>query len=332
MHILSLVSALFWVPGATAGIYGVREAGIAIAVGTCSAITVVVTFIWGILIFQEGVKSVPRTACAFLLLILGLIGMSKYASPVPKTTSDWTELELHVDCEPDKPNTCLESDRPDAHVETYQPSAWLEADKPSDHLKVDQLFVPVEESPDTKPEKDLVFCYCCWYQFSLSRRQLGILGAAFNGVWGGMKLIPLHYAKQDGFGGAGYLISFAAGSLIVTTFAWIIYLLYHLHQTKGSLQEAINRLPEWHLTEMCVPGFLAGLLYTFGNLCIIVAVTYLGQGVGFSLGQLQLLVGGLWGIFCYKEIVGYNTILNWFGSAVLALCGIIWLSFEHRDL
>jgi hypothetical protein len=320
------------VPGATAGIYGVRNAGIAIAVGTWSAITVVVSFIWGILIFQEGVKSKPRTACAFLLLILGLIGMSKYASPVPKSTSDWTEIELSAHCEPDQPNARLESVKPSACLEADKPSTHLESDQPSARVESDQLLVPVEESSETEHEQDLVFCYCCWYQFSLSRRQLGILGAAFNGVWGGMKLIPLHYAKQDGFGGAGYLISFAIGSMIVNIFAWIIYLLYNLRQAKGSLQEAIACLPEWYLKDMCIPGFLAGLLYTFGNLCIIVAVTYLGQGVGFSLGQLQLLVGGLWGIFFYKEIVGYNTILRWFGSAFIALCGIIWLSFEHRDL
>jgi hypothetical protein len=147
-----------------------------------------------------------------------------------------------------------------------------------------------------------------------------------------MKLIPLHYAKKEGYGGAGYLISFAIGSMIVNIFAWIFYLLYKLRQTKeGSLEEAIACLPEWHLKEMCIPGFIAGMLYTLGNLCIIVAVDQLGQAVGFSLGQLQLLVGGLWGIFYYKEIAGYRTILSWFGSAFLALCGIIWLSFEHKS-
>lgn len=290
---------MFWVPGATAGIYGVRNAGIAVAVGTWSSITVISSFIWGILIFHEGVKSVPRTVCAFVLLILGLIGMSKYASPVMMSTSDSTLLEMSA--------PRRESDR---------------------------LYLPVEKFDKEikiEPEKDLMFCYgCSGYQFSLSRRQLGVLGAAFNGLWGGMKLIPLHYAKEEGFGGAGYLISFAIGSMIVNIFAWIIYLLYKLRQTKGgSLEEAIACLPEWHLKEMCIPGLIAGMLYTLGNLCVIVAVTYLGQAVGFSLAQLQLLVGGLWGIFFYREIVGYRIILSWFGSAFFALCGIIWLSYEH---
>jgi hypothetical protein len=289
------------VPGATAGIYGVRNAGIAVAVGTWTSITVISSFIWGIFIFHEGVKSVPRAACASLLLMLGFIGMSKYASPVLKSISDSTELELSAP-----------------------------------RRQSDRLYLPVEKFDDeikTEPEKDLVFFYGGYcYQFSLSRRQLGVLGAVFNGFWGGMKLIPLHYAKEEGFGGAGYLISFAIGCMIVNIFAWIIYLLYKLRQTKeGSLEEAIARLPEWHLKEMCIPGFLAGLLYTMGNLCIIVAVTYLGQAVGFSLGQLQLLVAGLWGIFYYEEIVGYRTILSWLGSAFLALCGIIWLSFEHSE-
>ncbi len=29
----------------------------------------------------------------------------------------------------------------------------------------------------------------------LSRRQLGILGAVVNGVWGGNNMIPMHYAR-----------------------------------------------------------------------------------------------------------------------------------------
>jgi len=29
----------------------------------------------------------------------------------------------------------------------------------------------------------------------LSRRQLGIIGAVINGVWGGNNMIPLHYAR-----------------------------------------------------------------------------------------------------------------------------------------
>ena len=47
-----IVSGLFWVPGGVAGIYAIRNAGIAMAVGTWSSIIVLTSFFWGIIIFE----------------------------------------------------------------------------------------------------------------------------------------------------------------------------------------------------------------------------------------------------------------------------------------
>jgi glucose uptake protein GlcU len=74
-----IVSGLFWVPGAACGIYGIRDAGVAIAVGTWSSIQVVSSCIFGIVIFQESVKDVKQTMLAFLVLMVGLVGMSVYS-------------------------------------------------------------------------------------------------------------------------------------------------------------------------------------------------------------------------------------------------------------
>lgn len=76
-----IVSGLFWVPGAAAGIYGIRQAGISAAVGTWASIQVVVSFIFGIVIFQERVKDKTQATIAFLILMIGLVGMSRYSDP-----------------------------------------------------------------------------------------------------------------------------------------------------------------------------------------------------------------------------------------------------------
>jgi glucose uptake protein GlcU len=60
-------------------------------------------------------------------------------------------------------------------------------------------------------------------------------------------------------------------------------------------------------------------------------VSYLGQGVGFSVIQSSLLISGLWGIFFYKEIRGIEMIVKWFCAAVLTLIGIVWLTYEHES-
>ena len=82
-----IVSGIFWVPGATAGIYGIRNAGLAISAGTWSSLIVISSFCWGIFIFGEKVKSIQGASGAAFTLILGLVGMSVYSSPPSKSSN-----------------------------------------------------------------------------------------------------------------------------------------------------------------------------------------------------------------------------------------------------
>lgn len=79
-----IVSGLFWVPGGWAGIYGIRTAGLAVAVGTWSSMIVLTSFLWGIFVFEERVKSKLGACCACGTLIMGLIGMSAFSRPPTK--------------------------------------------------------------------------------------------------------------------------------------------------------------------------------------------------------------------------------------------------------
>jgi hypothetical protein len=162
----------------------------------------------------------------------------------------------------------------------------------------------------------------------LTKRQLGIVGAVINGTWGGLNLIPLHYAKRSGFGGAAYVISYAVGAMVVNSLMWVLYFLYNLYQRRGNFQESLHALPYFHLEKIWLPGMLAGCLYSIANFGSILSVTYLGQGVGFSLCQVQILVSGLWGIFYFQEIKGRETISKWVVSACITVCGILWLTYE----
>jgi Transmembrane family, TMEM144 of transporters len=165
-------------------------------------------------------------------------------------------------------------------------------------------------------------------RIALTKRQLGIIGAVINGLSGGLNLIPLHYAQQEGFGGAAFLVSYACGSMIVNTCMWIMYWLYLLPQRRYSFRESFDSLPDFHLDKLWGPGFLAGSLYSVANFGSILSVTYLGQGVGFSLCQVQILVSGLWGIFFFKEIKGRDTITKWVISACFTVAGILMLTYQ----
>ena len=79
--------------------------------------------------------------------------------------------------------------------------------------------------------------------------------------------------------------SFACGSMIVNVCLWITRFAYELYRFDCDLDSAWESLPSFHLKKMWLQGVLMGALYSCGNFCSIIAVTYLGQGVGYSFIQ-----------------------------------------------
>lgn len=385
-----IVSGLFWVPGAACGIYGIRNAGVAVAVGTWSSIMVISSFIFGIVIFQERVKDTKQTIVAFLILMIGLIGMSRYSD------SQYQQQQQSILSTTAAATTALGGGGDDHHHQAFASSesfdeSVVEENEPLLQSLIDAPITPSSKNKKTKatklkrhisssnshstshpnisiipleietpstPEPSSKSTSLLLQQqqqqqqldnndkdhrtgkdrivllngrLVLTRRELGILGAVVNGAWGGLNLIPLHYAQRDyGMGGASYLISYASGSMIVCLAIWAVLFIYHYVQRDYSISAAIDQLPPWHIQELGLPGALAGLFYSIGNFCSILAVAYLGQGVGFSFCQGQLLVSGLWGVFYFQEISGKETIIKWFASAVVTIVGIVSLSYQHQ--
>lgn len=273
-------------------------AGLAIAVGTWASIMIMVNFLFGIIIFKEPVHDILGTMASFLLLIVGLVGMSHYSAPKKKaflTPSSSYEFEEQL-------TAPLEDPLGDAHKEG----------------------ATVNEQQNSNDSVHYIL-----FGVSLNQRQCGILGAAMNGVFTGGSLIPLHYAKKEGFGGANYIISMASGAFMANTLLWACFFFYQMLAYRAQPREALQAMPRWHWKELWFPGFMAGLLLSVAMFGSILAVTYLGQGVGNSLVQTKILVSGLWGIFFYKEISGAKTIGMWFLSASIAVLAIIWLSLER---
>lgn len=372
-----ILSGLFWVPGATCGIYGIKQAGLAVAVGTWSSIIVLTSFCWGILIFHEGVKSVTGACCAAVLLCAGLGGISRFSDPALQHHASKKEVGVESGDANSDDSSCSDNDddvekkvttgkrkRVTSQITSRGPlpgtpikrsaskgdGSLHKADSADDisspsspqsplEIEKEPLIIQTSQSDadDTaaliSKEKDTssMTLLSLNGRIALTRRQLGILAAVFNGTWGGTNLIPMHYASKEGFGGAGYVISYACGAAFINTLLWVIRYLFHVHQTRGSYREAYDALPSFHIRVMWLPGLLSGTLYSIGNFSSLIAVSVLGQGVGYSFCQMSMLVSGLWGIFYFKEIKGKRTTANWFGSALVALAGILWLSYEHES-
>ncbi|KAL3784278.1 hypothetical protein ACHAW5_010098 [Stephanodiscus triporus] len=366
-----ILSGLFWVPGGVAGIYGIRTAGLAVALGTWSSLIVLTSFAWGIFIFEEHVKSKSGACCACGTLIAGLIGMSIFSRPRTKKDPESARDEERTKMQAATESIVADEDGVRKRIHSSKDSKMeMRKEEPLTESKVVTCKrVATKKAPLTKAKtgvvksnneivsaqsslplpplemeylldrqggsfqhdnKSLTMTLFA-QQVTLTKRQMGLLACMFNGLWGGTSMIPLHFAAAEGYGGPSYVISFCCGSMLVTIALWIMRFLFELYRLEGALGKAYHALPSFHTRQMWLQGCLSGVLWSVGNFFAIISVTHLGQGVGYSFTQASMLVGGLWGIFRFKEIEGVDRILKWFLSACIALTGIMWLSYEHAS-
>jgi hypothetical protein len=196
-----LVSSMLWNFGATCGIYGVMYAGMATAEGTWSSVIVAVNFFFGILVFHEGVKSFTDTCASFVLLSIGLVGMSVYSSPsaAPTTTGSTKPDEIESRLQPRRPilsNGSRNSGKQDSDLEGSESRSMLRQRQVS--MSDGDMEEGTRDDAGEKGPKDTLILFG---SIILSKRDLGIIASAVNGLCGGTSLVPMHYAAQEGFAG-----------------------------------------------------------------------------------------------------------------------------------
>jgi len=102
------------------------------------------------------------------------------------------------------------------------------------------------------------------FSIQLTEFQLGILCAAFDGIWAGTMMVPLKFSGPE-TKGLQYVISFGIGAMIITIFLWFLRFVYYLVTFK-SVHVAYAALPSFHINVMWRPGALAGLLWSIGEI------------------------------------------------------------------
>ena len=220
-----IVSGLFWVPGGAFNIFAIRNAGLAISQGIVASSIVMVSFVWGNLIFREPVKSQIAAYFAVWLIMAGLYGMS-YFSTAESLSSESSSNDLH---------------RTDEEKEEEQQNL---IQKRSDSFDNDATSItePLEIQQQQQPIGNRRSILILGKTYS--RRNLGLLSALMCGLWGGSCLVPMHYSTGD-TNGLGYVISFSIGALLVTIMLWVLRFLHQLFKL-GSVREAYAVLPSFH--------------------------------------------------------------------------------------
>lgn len=342
-----ILSGVLWVSGGACGVYGIRNAGMAIAVGTWASVMVCVNFSWGILIFREPVHSFGESCFAFLLLLAGLVGMSKYsanssttsltkANPRKNNKSLERSQSSSLDLERTANNSNNLVNRRETTTDTYDEQADDETvpmirSSSTNSIKTSDGAGPQQESDKKLLKNASIFVG----GFKMTPRESGIAMAALNGLLAGSSLVPLHYAKQQGFQNWSYILSFGMGSLIANLALWCLYILlqlllqYQQQPDSNICKSTWDALPNFYFTQLWKRGLMAGILLSIGMFGSILATSALGQGVGNSLVQSKIVISGLWGICYYKEISNPKAIRMWFLSATLCVSGILLLSYER---
>ena len=339
-----IVSGVLWVSGGVCGIFGIRNAGLAVSVGTwvsfisrkisdyCysrrrsqlflfqSCITVMISFTWGIFFFDEQVKSVWSTVFGVMMLILGFIGMAYFSSGSKSGSSDAIGSEQTLELSADLNEPLLNADSEDVeNGDQHSNNAAISNE--NEQTQAEQTLENASRKQDD--ENTIIFLGIKW-----ERRLLGILGAACDGLLGGSNLIPMKLAPKIDRG-IDYVISFAIGAAIATLSGWLLYFLVNSYKTK-SFYNGYKALPSLHVNKILLPGMLSGTLWSIGNVSQILSVTFLGESIGMSIVQSQMIVSGLLGIILFHEIKGKKDIACWVLSAVVTFVGIVLLSKEHK--
>ena len=321
---------------------------------------------WGIFVFDEQIHSRSKACLAIFLMMVGLLGMSYYSSPVANHPPDHHPVDVMMMDNGDGTSSVVYQEvvesrssddednfgderlgavnalqTPSPEIASLQNTKTVLTDRTSRTTYSDSVpsVVDPEEgdaaslhphdaasSASISIQSSHVITWC---GVVINKRRLGMLAAMFCGVWGGSIMAPMKYSPAD-TKGVGYLISFAIGASIVTLALWAARFLYYC-QKYESAAAAYRHLPSFHFRTMWLAGGTCGLLWSIGNFFSLFSVYYLGEGVGYPLVQTSILISGLWGIFYFKEVQGFVPITKWLLSSLCTIAGIILLSYEHHE-
>lgn len=281
---------MFWVPAGIATIFAIKNAGLAMAIGTGSSCIVLVSFTWGIFVFGEHVHSRVSACGAVGCMMMGVVGMAYYSAPNGRPQGE--EVVAHTEAyslvSPASDNPEASPSDPHQDSQSHEEERRMTAD---DACLTETL---AQGSDDVvvahKPHRIL-------FGVKWSPRTLGILSAMFSGIYGGSVMVPMKWAP-DNARGSCFLISFAIGAATVNASLWIIRGLY-LSYTLGSLSEGYRALPSLHLKKMWMYGATCGILWSIGNFFSILSVEFLGEGVGYSVVQASILGWFLENVDCF---------------------------------
>jgi len=334
-----ILGAGLWVPASVLAITAINMIGMALTAGIWSGTTILVSFLWGTIIFKESINNWFLTIIGLILLLSGIGGIAlcnqQWKITLPP---NWKFLYKFVSCireddpvqenltQPDTPLETISCELNPTDRESHELENKQQTTEPEPECETIQLEWPNESDsleqkyPEAKvlnqsmeqPEKSVMNVQPQKHVYLM-----GILCAMGLGILYGSMMVPAKLVSEDEQG-FPYVVSFAIGAAIVTLIDAPLYFGIQIFRGKGT--------PDFCFKVAAIPGIVSGLVWNAGNICSIFAVKYLGMAIGFPLTQTDLLVFGFWGMLLYREITRPLAIISFFAYALLLLAGDVFLS------
>lgn len=282
------LGGLILVTSITFNFISVSHIGMALAQGIFSGVGIIVSFLWGVIVFAESLNEPGEAIGGVILLVAGIFIVANCHQLEAFVTSKFTpqssgDVNLRASINP----LGVDNESPSLNNSEVEMNA-------GGQINVDSS----ETSSGGKFKKNFT---------------VGVVCAVLTGLAGGTILVPLHFVKplESGF---VFIPSFGVGTLVGS-----ICLLLITYVVNGF------RLPPFHVKETAFYGILSGVIWNLNNILAVIAIPILGFALAFPLVQLAILVAGTWGIFLFGEIKG-RTIFYFYGAGILVIVGAILLS------
>jgi len=320
--------ALIWVPGGVFAILAVRTAGLGISTALWSSVSIITSFLWGVVAFDEEVQI--ELALGGLVFIVGGVSALTYSS-LPDSGAFGTHCAAFR-----SPRTVVESvmEAGGSHGGTSRPQSYAAPASPCSADAATMRPRPVSEALlEGRVDDSWLLPPDAGGVSQLGGegggegggarvRAAGWLCAMVAGFMSGTMYIPVKDVP-DNVDGLSYTITFGIAAGAITFAVLCVYVLWRFATGRPALA--------FHPRRTLIPGMLCGLLFSTGNIAAVYVADYLSQSVGVALTNCSLLVSSAWGILYYHEVEDARRIRLWFLAAVVTMTGMTLLGFSQKS-
>lgn len=305
---LAVLAGCFVVLSMTFSFFATRKIGVALAQGIFGGLAIIVSYIWGLLLFHEEASNPVLSVFGIILIVIGIaaIGACKELSSILvvkfPNMANWLS-----------PTNSVRSQRVSKALDDSEawgispPENTTEMESGvSNNDKQDRLSLV---SGDRQQSRHSISSILLPPSVDRSDFIQGCVYAVLCGIFGGSSLVPLYYIPHE-HAGFALFPGFGVGAMITAPVVLVGYCLYFR-----------SPFPPIGFNIGMYSGVLAGIIWMGNCVFTIGAIPVLGYSVAFPLVHTSVFISGLWGIYLFGELDGFALSSGVFFAAGAVLIG-----------